>query len=112
MLCNVERSPPFWSFSSPELYTRKPHTIEKVVKIVENMAELLDEDMIHSAVSNVQKSVLKPKEAIFSNSCNILILVKKLQCVILNKTRDSPLSDNGQKSQNFDVFIAYFSNHI
>jgi hypothetical protein len=32
---------------------RKPHTIEKVVEIVENMADSLDEDMVCSAVSNV-----------------------------------------------------------
>jgi hypothetical protein len=30
-LYNVERLPPFWSFSQTEVYRRKPHTVEKVV---------------------------------------------------------------------------------
>jgi hypothetical protein len=48
--CAILRLPLFRQF---EVYRRKPHTIEKVVKIVENMAESLDQDIVHSAVSNV-----------------------------------------------------------
>jgi hypothetical protein len=35
------------------VFRSKPHTIEKVMEIVEDMSESLDEDMVHSAVSNV-----------------------------------------------------------
>jgi hypothetical protein len=41
--------PPFWSFSQSEVYNRKPYTIDEVMEMVEDMTELLDEDMIHSA---------------------------------------------------------------
>jgi hypothetical protein len=51
MLHNVESLPPFWSFSQSEVYRRKPHTIEEVLKIVEVMAE--SHDVVHSAFSNV-----------------------------------------------------------
>jgi hypothetical protein len=36
-----------------EVYRKEPHTIQEVMKIVEDMAESIDEDMIQSAVSNV-----------------------------------------------------------
>jgi hypothetical protein len=37
ILCNAERSPPFWSFSQSKMYRRKLNTIEEVMEIVEDM---------------------------------------------------------------------------
>jgi hypothetical protein len=35
------------------VYRRKPHIIEKVMEIMENMTESLDKNVVFSAVSNV-----------------------------------------------------------
>jgi hypothetical protein len=50
-------------FNQSEVHRRKPHTIEEVMEIVEDMAELLHEDMIQSAILlNVcQRAELKAK---------------------------------------------------
>jgi hypothetical protein len=50
ILHNVESSPPFWLFSQIEVYRRKPHTIEEVMEIVQDMTGSLDKYMAHSAV--------------------------------------------------------------
>jgi hypothetical protein len=66
--------------------------------------------LLFEMFENVQKSVLKPKEAI---SCFILVLVEKLKCAIPNKTRDSSLSNSGLKNPSFRCFYhVLFKSHL
>jgi hypothetical protein len=64
------RSPLVWSFNQSEVFTRKPNTIEKVVKIMENMAESIDEDSSICCFKYLK--MCGNLYLMFSNSCDIL----------------------------------------
>ena len=45
----------FWSYAQSEVYRQKPATLQGVKAVVEEVAAMLDEDMIRCAVQNVMK---------------------------------------------------------